>query len=65
MDELKAVAAVVSAALRKRMKNPWAVSRMRAAKPVCGLPNCAGCRLVAELFAAPTEQENSEQERYP
>ena len=64
MDELKSVAEVVSAALRKRMKNPWAVSRMRAARPVCGVPNCAGCRLVDELFA-PTEQGNSEQERYP
>ena len=65
MDELKSVAEVVSAALRKRMKNPWAVSRMRAAKPVCGAPNCAGCRLVDELFAEPTEQENPEQDRYP
>ena len=65
MDELKTVAEVVSAALRKRMKNPWVVSRMRAAKPVCGLPNCAGCRLVDEVFIAPTEHENSEQERYP
>jgi len=67
VDEAKPVLDFVSAALRKRMKNQWTVSRMQQARPVCGVPNCSGCRVLNELFAEPPlfppESRQSESER--